>query len=127
MFDPMRNNHKLSFIEPEVAITKFDQQPSFDYKKEFILHLMVMPYKLPFELDQLYMRFVDFPDNLWTPVILKGVKLLRKIHNFKHKYLLRNASTMVYSFSWSSLYVSLFISFQRMLAFSGNGTSIGHL
>lgn len=57
---------------------------------------MVVPYKLPFQLDQFYVRIVEFSDNLRRPIIVEQVELPGEIHLVQFRFGWFSGSTLVH-------------------------------
>jgi hypothetical protein len=83
VFDAARHDQKFAFFQPHLAIAKFHPEPALDREKEFILVVMMMPYKRSLELDQLHILAVQFPGDLGTPRLAEAGKLVAKI-DFVH-------------------------------------------
>ncbi len=56
MFDASRDYDQLSRVQPQILIPEFDKEPAFHDKKQFVLRLMVVPDKIPFQLNTLLLR-----------------------------------------------------------------------
>jgi hypothetical protein len=83
VFDAARHDQKFAFFQPHLPIAKFHAEPPLDHEEEFILVVMMMPYKRSLELDQLHVLAIQFPSDLGAPMLAEAGKLLAKI-DFVH-------------------------------------------
>ena len=87
VFYSMRNDDEFALFHPDIALTlrrlaDLHEQPPFDYEKEFILHIVMMPDKLSLHLDDLYRKVVEFPHHFRAPVLGEACKFLLQIDLF---------------------------------------------
>ena len=67
MLNPFRNYKHFTFRKVDGAIPKIDAHGAFNYDKDFIGMLMVVPDKLTLKLDKFELDVVHFGDHARCP------------------------------------------------------------
>ena len=88
MFNAARNYDELAGINRDNAIAKFDAKSAMNAQEQLIFKIVMMPDKLPLELDQLDLLSVQLADNLWSPMFGNLIQLVGNV-DLVHLQLLR--------------------------------------
>src|SRR5262245_59232531 len=70
------HDEKLARLQDDLLIAQQKAQPALHHQKELILCLVLMPDKLPLDLDQFDIRVVQLARNPGIPMVLKKREFL---------------------------------------------------
>jgi hypothetical protein len=70
MLDAPRDYYQFILREVDRPVAELHAKSPLDHQEQLVLLLVVMPYKLALELDQLDMLAVQFGQDDWRPIIV---------------------------------------------------------
>ena len=79
-----RNDKKLSFFQPDITITQFQEQFALDHQKELIFPFVSMPEQLAFQLRKKDIGVIQLPNNFRSPILHELCEFLSEA-NFLHE------------------------------------------
>ena len=86
MLDPARDDDELALFERDGLVTELDSEPPLYPEKHLIFMVVVMPYELTLELNQLDQLSIEFACNVRLPVLVDEGEFGGEI-NFVHSSL----------------------------------------
>lgn len=71
MFDTVGDDQEFAFVQLDIPVAELHSQRSGDHEKEFILHIVLVPDELPFELGQFDMLTIQFTHDPRVPMVVE--------------------------------------------------------
>ena len=71
-----RDNDEFAFLEQHMLVTELHPQSSLQDQKQLILNVVMVPYELILQLDQLHHLSIQFTNYTWIPVVFYLLQLL---------------------------------------------------
>lgn len=68
MLDAAWDDDELALADLNVTLAELHGEPAFDHEEQLILALVMVPYELALELDELDVGVIDLADDLGAPV-----------------------------------------------------------